>query len=193
MIQRWLLPSRDSQWCKNPEVISLTWAVLMRTLLKNYIQFWSPAYFVLFGGETRESSKEILSGTQNGSVRKKLRKPSYYFQVYERFFEKGPERKKTSLNDSRWDFSQGQECLTHQVNRTLELVTEGLLMPFSRGKNKIHEQTDNFKFSSARHSPSWGQEVNHISPEASCFVISTSPRAEPTFSSPTTPRVSHSG
>lgn len=56
-----VLPSRGSQWCKNPEVIFLVYAVLMRPLLKNCIRFRPPPF--PFNVDKLETAQR--EGTQN--------------------------------------------------------------------------------------------------------------------------------
>lgn len=138
MNQTWFLPSRGSQRCKNPAVIFLAYAVLIRTLWRNYIQVWSPFFFFFFNEETLErvqKERRCFQEHKIGSVRKKLKRPVVILK-YMKGFEEKNRGNKTSLNDSMRNFCLAQEFLDNQVNRILELVTEGVPGALSWKKKK---------------------------------------------------------
>lgn len=121
MNQVWFLPpqgltmmqERSSHFsricCANETIIKELYSVLMAT--------------VCFRAEKPERVQR-RERTQNRLCEEKAMTTQLLSSSIRKVLEKGTECKKTGLNDSRRDSSQ--ESLDNQVNRILELVTEGV-------------------------------------------------------------------
>lgn len=68
----------------------------------------------------------MLSGTQNRLFEEKAKETQFLSSSIRTVLKKGTQKKKTSLNDSRYNFCLAQEFLDNQVNRVLNLVTKGV-------------------------------------------------------------------
>ena len=114
MTQTWFLPSRGSPWVKNPAVRG--------PLLQNCVQLWSsPFFLVLWRNESSQRER-----TQNRLCEEKATVTRLLPSSTWKASEKDTESKRTGLSDNRRDLRPTQECLDHQINRMLELVTEGV-------------------------------------------------------------------